>query len=386
MIGLIVVAGTAFGQDGERGGRDRRGGDRGGWDRGDRGGRGGWDRGAWMDRFVEQLKVEVGLDDAQMTEVRKIVTAHQSEAGDDRAAWEEMREAMQNGDRELAAELREQMMSRRGEREAAMGAALDEIETVLTDDQLESYGTFRQRMDRRREEGRQRGESMRQIFTLPDTLEMSDEQRDEFRTLIDEQRESMRQRWQDRQAAAESGETDGQGRERDRGPGGPPAFFDKAFFTAVDGILNDNQREQFAKIRAEFEAGGQGPAGDRRRDDRREPDLRTMLEASRRVPALTTDQRDALKQISSEAMRAFKELRGESDKEGLALLTEQTKAEIEKVLTEEQAEVFDARLSRERGDRDRTDRARRPKGDDGATEPKKKGKGKGETKAKRGQP
>ena len=387
LIGLIVLSGAAFGQDGERGGR-RGGGDRGGWDRG---GRGGWDRGARTDRFLDQLRDEVGFDDAQLASAREILTANQGDTEDGRARWEEMREAMQNGDRELAGELREHMMAQRGEREAAMETALDEIGATLTDDQASDFTTFREGMNRRRDEGRRRGEMYRAVYTLPETLNMSDDQRDEFRGIIAERRESMRQRWQDRAAAEESAESDGQPRDRSRGRP-EMGFFDEEFFTAVDELLDDGQREQFAQIRAEFEGGARSPGADRRRDARREPDLRTMLEASRRVPDLTSDQRGELKQISGEAMRAFRELRGDSDKEGMALLTSQTKAEIEKVLTDEQAEVFNARLSRERGDRHRADRPRRSRDgdakkdgrqrepsaapDDGETDEPKKGKGK----------
>lgn len=360
LIGLVVVAGVAFGQDGQNGPNQRRGGNRGGFDRGR-----GWDRGAWMDRFLQHMQQEVGLTDDQMSQAREILTSNQAPSEDDRARWQEMRDAMQNGDHDRVAQLRDQMMAQRDQREAQMEKSLDQVAGLLNEDQLASYNTFRDQMNQRREEGRRRGETFRTVFNLPDTLNMSDDQRDQFRALLDQRREAMRQQWQDRRDAAQSGETDG----ATRGPGGPGGpgfnFFDEAFFNSVNDLLDDGQRAQFAQIRAQLQSGGQGAApADHGRDSHRELDMRTLLEASRRVPNLTADQRDQLKQVSTEAMRAYREFRGENDKEGMTLLTSQTKTEIEKILTDEQIAAFQARLDRERGGRDhrRTDRSRSRRG------------------------
>jgi hypothetical protein len=345
---VVVLAVTALGQEIERRWADQ--------ERG-RGGRG---RGPMIGRMIDRLAEELDFDDEQMAQIDEIVAAHEQRMQETHAQWQEVRAATEAGDEERAAELREQLRQRFGERGEAMRAVLDEIEPLLREDQLEQFQQWRERMSQRMGPGGR--DNMRRIAReLPDAVNMTEEQREEFEELLNEQRammqERMHERMQERRQRGEGGEGDRAERRGRRGRPGSPEMRED-FFEQVAEILNEDQLELLADYRAQIEP--ERPD----RDPRQSDDLRNVLSAAKRIQDLSGEQKEALWDLERDAMRSSREL-GRRDREGQALLAAGVKKEIEKLLDEQQTEEFQQNLERQkprgrRGDRgDRWDRGRR---------------------------
>ena len=192
VVALFALATTAVAQQGpprgERGQGQQRGGRGQGQARGERG------QGPRMGQFFDRIIEELNLDDEQMAQVDEIRAAQQERMQNMRAQWEEVRAAMEAGDEQRAAELREQMRSQRGDPGAAMQAMLDQIEPILHDDQLEAFDKIRERMNQRTQQSERWRDQMRMIQELPDAVGMTDEQRGQYQDLLAQRREDMMQR------------------------------------------------------------------------------------------------------------------------------------------------------------------------------------------------
>lgn len=347
MVVLVTLAAAAVAQDVER---RREGGRWGGRQRG----------GPSIAQIIERLNEQLNFTDEQVAQIDEIVAAHEQRMQENRARWREVRAAMEAGDEERAAELREQFRQQRGQRGRAVAAVFDEIEPLLHEDQLEAFQQLRERMAQRRGPGDR--EHMRQMMReLPDAVNMTDEQREQYEELLNERRGMMRQRMRERWRPEDGGDVERAERR------GPPDFagLQDEFFEQVARILNEDQLKLLADYRARI-------GEERRRSARRESDdVRTVLSAAKRVRDLSSEQKDSLRDIERDAMRSYRELR--RDREGLALLAAEVKAEIVKLLGEEQTEEFKRNLERlqsrgrwgERGGRGQGDRGRpgRDRGD-----------------------
>jgi len=320
MVAFLVVLGlvaTALAQDTQR--------------PGDRGRRGrGRDRGQSMSRMVDRLSRTLNLDEEQLAKVREITAAHEQDQQDAAAQWQEVRQAMEAGDEEKANELRAKLMEQRG---AAMEALFDEIQPVLHEDQLAAFQQMRERLSQRRGPGGP-GDMFRIMRELPDVVNMTDEQRQEYQVLLRERRAGMRERMMERRQE-QTGE----------GPaGGPPgempdpAALLNGFFDDVAEILNEDQVKLLIDYRAKVEA-ERAAASSRRGDD-----VRTLLTAAKAIRDLSGEQKDAVRDIEREATQSSRELR--RDREGQALLAAQVKENILKLLNEPQAEEFQKNLDR----------------------------------------
>lgn len=358
---LLVLSATALGQDEGRQRGDREGA------RGPRG-----DRGPSLRQMVERMNETLKFDDQQMEQIDKLLAAQSEQSPDRRAQFEEMRKAMDEGDEDRAAELREQFRAQREDRGARMQEFLDKVEPILHEDQLEAFGQFKERATQREQDRQRRGDQMRMYRELPDVLELTDEQREQYRALMDERRSMMRERMQEgRNSDQEPGEQGEAGEARPERQRPDFEAMQAGFFEDLEEILTDDQKVALADYRAEMDADSRGGRG---RENAEE--LRALVQATRRIPDLTSEQKDSIREITSAAMRESRQLKSK-DKEEKAQLTAATKAEIVKLLDEEQVKAFEQNIERmssasgRRGDREgRGERGqRRPRGEKPADQP-----------------
>ena len=276
-------------------------------------------------QIVERLKETVQFDEQQLEQVSQIVAAHEQQMEDFRALRDQMRDAWRSGDQEAIAEIRGKFEERRGA-EPILNM-LKEIEPLLHEDQVAAFNEFRDNLPRTEDRGRG-FDFMRMMRELPDVLEMSDTQRDEYQELLDAQREAFRERMR---ARIEEG-----------GEGGPPDFeaSREEFFKQIEGILNADQIAKLAQYRAEQEArGDRGPGRERGGP----PDVRQLFAAAKRVSDLSQEQKDTLRDLEQEAGHAQRKL-SRRDREGAALLSAETKQKIAAELNEAQQAEFEDHL------------------------------------------
>lgn len=350
---IAPLAAVAIAQDGG----DRRG------DRDDRGRRG--RRGPSFARLIERMNEQLQFDEQQRLQVDEIAAAFEERQSEQRDLWREMREARESGDDARVESLREQMREAGRQRGEMMDQFFAEIEPVLRADQLDAFEDMRDSFSRQRGP---RFDMRRMIEELPDAVEMTPEQREAFQELLQSRREAMRERMQNRRAddtgdaESDDEETDGQDRRRGRrGPGFDFAAMQDEFFAEVGELLNEDQQVLLTQYRERIEA-ERAQQRDRGRDRDRGDAFQTLFSASRRLQDLSSEQRSALRELEREAMRTYRELRGENDPEALAVFTQETKAEIVRLLEAEQVQEFETTLERLQS-RDRGDRRDRPRRD-----------------------
>jgi hypothetical protein len=165
---------------------------------------------------------------------------------------------------------------------------------------------------------------------------MTDEQRQDYRALLRERwqamQEEMRQRW-------EQGDGGMQWEASDF------AALQNEFYGQVSNLLDKDQQKRLSDYRLQFVT--EGPATERQRTE----DVRSVLKAMKRVHGLSSEQRDALREIERNAQRSYQDVR--RDKERSAKLAADVKTRIIEVLNPEQAEEFKRSLDRLRPRRGR---------------------------------
>lgn len=347
-------------QDQEQPRRERRGGGRGdGQDARGRGARGdgeGRGRGGpgfgpgGMQRMAERLAEQLNLDETQKAQLDEIIANNQKEMQDMRARWQEVREAEEAGDAELARQIRSELQ---GQMRNPMGGLMDDIEGILRDDQMEAFEQIRERFDRG---GRDRG----LINDIPERLQLTPEQRELFDEVRRQQGEQMRQRFGEmrplfeelRQARDDGNEARAQEIEAQleemRG-GGPDGGLEH-ILAELEPTLSAEQKGLLAQLREEMGSRER----DRRRGDREDP--RRMVQTAKRLDGLSEEQKTQLNEIEQAAGREARRARG--DREAAAALAESVKQQIIEILTDEQALKFDEMLKQ--SDRPGREGGRRP--------------------------
>jgi len=302
--------------------------------RGDWGGAGGnWGPRQWLDRMVEGFDHELGFDEQQWVQLDTIVAAQEARAREAFAQWQEVGSAMAVGDQTRAAELREQLLKQFNGSEGGMRDMFNEIETVLQEDQLARFQEMRQTMQQWRDHGRQMWQAVRE---LPDTVEMTDEQRQDFHALL-------RDRWQAMQE--EMRQRSEQGLDGIQWDAPDFAALEDDFYGQVAELLDEKQQSLLSDYRLQFATRGQ-PTEQQQTDD-----VRNVLKAMKRVRELSGEQRDALREIEHDALNSYREVR--RYKERSAALAADVKARIIAVLNPEQSEEFTRSLERLRPRRER---------------------------------
>lgn len=324
--------------------------------------------------MLERVAEELELDDAQREEFEAIMAAQRARMEEMAPRWEEIREAIRNGDRERAAELRAELGDERGPHDLRL-EAFDEIEPILNDEQHERFMEMRERIESRLED---REEYRRMLRELPDEVGMDDAQREQFRGLLQSRRSGMHQQmaemrplFQEMREAEESGD---QGRVeelrsqfREFRPN--PEKMRAELLDQVSELLREDQKPLLAEYYADLvivsTEESPGPT-----------DVRTILRAARRLH-LRGEQKSRLKTIGQEAMRELRAVRSTSkfsrltdeeksairaageeerkpvaaelkrrNEETMAQLAASTRESILKMLDEGQAAEFERRLQR----------------------------------------
>lgn len=247
---------------------------------GRRGGRRGFGR--MFDRIAEQLE----LDDEQMRKFDEIRDSHREKMEQFRARWQAVRQAREDGNDELAAELRDELRAEReeggGPREM-MRQIFESLDPILTGDQRGQLAEMRERYAARRErgEGRRRGGwrgpgFQRTFERIPEELELDDEQMrqfEEIKTAQNERMEQFRQRRASIRQAREDGDDELSERLRselraDMEENGGPRSWMRQAMESLDPILSDEQRDRLSELR-EGDRNRRG-GGERRRQNRGE--------------------------------------------------------------------------------------------------------------------
>lgn len=305
-------------------------------------------RGAWVNQMFDRVTFELSLDEQQQATLASLREQMREQMRERmqgmRERWQEIRSLQEAGDEEKARQLREELRSR-GSPWDAMDEVFDQLEPSLRPEQVGRLDDLRDRVQTQRE-GWERSETL--VRDLPNTLQLDDGQKEQFRGLV---RERMRGGWEERRsqmealneeiaaarAAGDSEKLAALYAQQDELRPNPDRNLQE-FFTQLEPLLNDQQKQQLAQVREESfgAAAADAPAGGG-------PDLKTLLRAARRA-RLTPEQRSELRSIEREANRAWRGAR--SDEAARAQVVQQVKAQVEQLLTAEQKPVFEQQLER----------------------------------------
>ncbi|TWT40291.1 hypothetical protein RAS1_39990 [Phycisphaerae bacterium RAS1] len=301
-------------------------------------------------RMLGRLPQQLQLDDEQKTRFEELLAAHRERM---RAFGEQMREARQAADEgspDTAEQLRNQLRDSDVPNQSVQ-QLFDDLEPLLREEQLEKLDSIREDNDRR---GDQMQKMMRMREELPEQLQLTPEQEQQFDNMLRERRESMRERMsgmrplmEEMRAAREAGDEARVAELEKQMEAGQPDMtsMQNEFFEQLAAILNADQQKLLAEYRAEFTGEAAGKSGST-------ADLKTILRAARRA-RLTSEQKDELRDIEKESLAAQKKL-NRRDKEAQAALASQVREKIERLLEPQQKERFEQVLERsQRGARSR---------------------------------
>ncbi|MCA9245225.1 MAG: Spy/CpxP family protein refolding chaperone, partial [Phycisphaerales bacterium] len=303
-------------------------------------------------RMFDHIADDLDLDEEQRAafdEIADGVREQMRERWDGmRGKVEELREAADSGNYELADQIRRELEDSRGNPGEVMDNAIAQLEPILRPAQVTRLHEMRDDM-RRREDSR---DFYRRVARdLPDELNMTDEQRDQYDEILDGRREQMRARFdemrplfEEMREAREAGNMDRVNELRDQLRANRPDenALQEDFFTQVDTILTDEQRAALADFREWNAPDAAGDAGAATTDSaKKAADVRDVIRAAHRV-RLAPDQRDELKEIERDAMRDYRAARRDPAK--AASLADRVKAEVLELLDDNQTEDFQNRL------------------------------------------
>jgi Spy/CpxP family protein refolding chaperone len=301
--------------------------------------------------FVRDLQTDLKLTDAQRPAFERLAADYekglaalrQEFGGDGERIRDQIETARRSGDTAKAEQLRAQAreaMSKFGELRKTF---LDSVEKILNDEQKKTLATYRVPRERRGgggERGGGRAGWEKWVNSLPNELELTSEQRQQFDELVaqrkaalDQHREQVRPLLDELRQAREDGnqervrELREQIEEARAHAGGPDAFFRE-----LDPILTPAQREKLAALPKPGDGQGRGGA-----------DPRQVLSVANRLE-LTPEQDDQLREIA----KTFRQNVGKPAQkpEERVAQADALIAEIKAILTPEQTKEFDELLTR----------------------------------------
>lgn len=345
------------------------------------------------------MVLELNMDDVQAADLDAIFDSHADALAEGREAMEaarslrgEMRSAREAGDEEEMDRLRGEMRASFEVGRNAMRAYMDDVETILSDEQREKLGEILPgpgRRGGRGERGRRDGRSPVERFNdALSTVDMTADQEAAIDTLIDEmtpefqarreQWEAMRPLFEEMRTAREEGDSERVDELRAQIREQRPERGDlmRRFVGGLEEILSPEQMEQLRAAGGMGRGRGEG-RGRGGREAQPQGDMRMILRVLRDLD-LTPEQRDDIRHAMEETRRAAQAEREDSRQEHFDALI----AAVKSVLTDEQAVQFDAELAElqerqgdrgRRGNREGRQRRDGPRGEDGDRGPRRGG-------------
>lgn len=354
VVASIVFVAPVFSQDGggqviiqQQDGQVRRMGGMGG-PGGPGGGRGGMMGGRMGFRMIEELD----LDEEQQKVYDELAAPMRERMRAQGEKWRAAREAADAGDDSQMKALQEEMRANGARGGGGFGGGmdgfndiLDQLEPHLRPDQVDKLDNMRDRMDRDRESF----DSWRKISEeAPDKLNLNEEQRGQFKEMLDAARQefgqkmgAMRPLMEQMQEAREAGDNakvaELRAQMEQMRPDGNAGL--QALMGQLEGILHDDQKAAFAEFQQDVGVGGD--ANDASSGNG--PDVKSILKAAKRL-RLSADQKEDLKLIERQSMRSLRSAGRDADAK--AELATRTKEQIERMLEEDQRARFDQLIER----------------------------------------
>ena len=307
-----------------------------------------------LNMVANRLASELQLTEEQRTKYDALLAkyealvnepAPESEREQMRALGEQLREARRNGDEKRAEELRAQMQALRAGRAEATTAFLDEVATLLTPEQQETLKRFRAQLRQRQETTRRAGDLRDLVRTLPEELGLNAEQKARFDELMTEQRQLVRERFQQTRAARpklqeqlrQAREAGDQARvtelEAQLAPQHPEAAGFQELLDKLQLVLTPEQKAKLETLRANLAARAHpGPE-----------DVQTLLRAARALE-LSDEQQTQLRKIAQDARQAE---RSATDDAARTELAKRVKIRIIELLNAKQVPEFERLLAEE---------------------------------------
>ncbi len=303
--------------------------------------------------LAERLFPQLNLTDEQKAQCDALVTkcqaSYDQNAGQEserRELRRQFAEAHREGNKEREEEIRQQLEAFGGPGQAVR-QFLSELEPLLNADQQTKLREFRLTLRQEGPGAQAGGANLRQLIQrLPEELNFTPEQREQYDALLAEQRaagaERMRQmqelREQIRQAR-EQGDTAKAAELEQQMRGQAPG---SEFMQKLEQILTPEQKAKLAELRKS--AGGPAARG----GGAQVTDVRKVIEAAKQLK-LNEEQRQKLKDVIRQAQADVTKAR---TPEAKAELAKKTKDEIAALLDATQSSEFERLLTRQgRGER-----------------------------------
>ncbi|MGE0479035.1 MAG: Spy/CpxP family protein refolding chaperone [Phycisphaerae bacterium] len=330
------------------------------------GARGGRD---WMGGMARRLTTELSLDEQQQAQLSQMMAswAEQAPMAQMRELGGQIREAREAGDDARAQELIQQMQALRAAGAQHREQFMDQLETILREDQVAKLSEVRERMQQDFRGGPggfgggMRGGPQMFIERAKEQLNLDDAQAAHLDELVAAARnraggpgaDGPGALWRQMREAREAGDEDrvNELRQQMRADGEARAAAFEQVLTELEKTLRPEQKAALADFRAEMaerRAGIGGPGG----PPQTTTDPRSILRAARGIDGLSYEQKEQIEELTREAQSQMREVR--RDREAAAELGAKLKQQITTLLTPAQREDFERALSRARGgDRDR---------------------------------
>jgi predicted nucleic acid-binding Zn-ribbon protein len=287
-----------------------------------------------VDVMARRLALVLELNDSQREPYEQLTAKYtalaeeqQLQRGEMVELGQQLRDARESGDEDRAAEIRTQMRACGEARAVLVRDFFAEVQPLLNADQVQKLDDARQRFEQRFAERGPMGGRFNLLARLPDELQLTDAQREQYDALVSQYQLQP-------------------GRRRDQGDAWrtPPDW--EGLFTQLQSMLSPEQQAQLATLR---------------RDNARNPDevsdVRTVLRAAKQLE-LTAEQKDRLRSIEREAQTADRTVSGE--RASRAERAQHVKSQVTEILDPNQAACFEQLLVRDQ---------RGPRGQRGQREP-----------------
>ncbi|MBL8880538.1 MAG: Spy/CpxP family protein refolding chaperone [Phycisphaerales bacterium] len=329
--------------------------------------------GGGPEAMARRVASELELDDAQQAKFDEIVAKYRPQPDADgvdprekmRGVFEQMREAREAGDDAKVEELRGQMREFREQGRTRMEQMFAEVDTILRDDQRTKLAEMRERFQQRRGpmDMAERADELRRQLNLDDSQRATfDRLAEDLRVKFeaDNNPEAWRQRMNEYRSARESGD-DARVKEMEAEFEQRRASHEAAaneFYTQLEPILNDDQKQALAQFRERNNRGGRDAERSARDGG---VEIRDVIRAAQRI-RMDDEQEARFEEIRDAARQLEREARS---REARTEAGERVKQQIIEILKSDQKREFEQALTRNHRGGERRPRAERAEAGEG---------------------